>query len=102
MTQLTPDGQLDTTFGSGGVATISLAADSNEYVSGATLDPQGRVVAVGSVRLGTITTGTWAGYVARFTAAGAPGRVLRRLRQRHAACSTTAAASSATTRPSPT
>ena len=54
MTQLTPNGQLDPTFGSGGVATISLAPDGNEYVSGATLDPSGRIVAVGSVRFGTV------------------------------------------------
>ena len=58
MTQLTPNGQLDSTFGSGGVATISLAPDSNEYVSGATLDPSGALsplAASASGRLRTVT-----------------------------------------------
>jgi uncharacterized delta-60 repeat protein len=69
--QLTADGTVDTTFGVDGARTLAMAADSNEDVSGATLDAAGRIVAVGSVRQGTSSTGTWGGYVARFTAAGA-------------------------------
>ena len=83
VTQLTPDGQLDTTFGSGQRRHHQPRRGQQRVRQRHALDPQGRVVAVGSVRLGTITTGTWAGYVAarRHTHTG---RVLRRLRRRDA------------------
>jgi uncharacterized delta-60 repeat protein len=70
LTQLTAEGKLDTTFGTNGVTTLSMAPDINEYVTGATLDANGRVVVVGFARTGNIVSGSWFAYLARFNSQG--------------------------------
>lgn len=63
--RLNPDGSLDTTFGSGGKVILKFG-DADAMFNGVTVQPNGKVVAVGSLNSGTVQP-----LIARFSSSGA-------------------------------